>query len=314
MNPPQGTEISGSSSDSLENRLAEKTEELQRVHEELAQVRQALEDQQAIVGQQEKLASVGMLAAGVAHEINNPIGYVSSMLNTMGKYNKRIIDIVEGYRALHQQEGDVPEVQQRLADLDVRWRKGKLDFVLESLPKLLGRCKEGTERVKGIVSDLRSFSRTDEDAVSEFNLNEVIEMSLNISWNELKYKAEVVRDLTDSAMVAGSSSKLASVFVNLLVNAAQALDKQGTITVTSRVAGGTVIATVADTGKGIAPEDLSKIFDPFFTTKPVGQGTGLGLNVAYNIVQQHHGRIWAESELGVGTTFFMELPLVGVQG
>ena len=297
----------------IKDRLAQKTEELRRAEEQIAELRQELEDQQAIVGQQEKLASVGMLAAGVAHEINNPIGYVSSMLNTIEKYNGRIFEIVESYRALHLAEGGTPD-KQTLDDLDARWRKGKIDFAVKSLPKLVGRCKEGTERVKKIVSDLRSFSRTDEQAVSEFDLNEVIEMSLNISWNELKYKAEVVRDLTDSAMVAGSSSKLASVFVNLLVNAAQALDKQGTITVTSRVAGGTVIATVADTGKGIAPEDLSKIFDPFFTTKPVGQGTGLGLNVAYNIVQQHHGRIWAESELGVGTTFFMELPLVGVQG
>ncbi len=297
--------------ENLERRLAEKDEELEQVQEQLQQARQALKDQQAIVGQQEKLASVGMLAAGVAHEINNPIGYVSSMLNTIDKYNKRILEVVEGYRDLHQEEGEIKEVRQRLDDLEARWRKGKIDFAFKSLPKLVGRCREGTDRVKGIVSDLRSFSRTDEEAVSEFDLNEVIEMSLNISWNELKYKADVVKELADAAVVAGSSSKLASVFVNLLVNAAQALDKQGTITVTSSVSEGTVTATVADTGRGIAPEDLSKIFDPFFTTKPVGQGTGLGLNVVYNIVQQHNGKIWAESEQGKGTTFFMELPLVG---
>ena len=305
--------MSSDNHDSLESRLAQKTEELKQAKEELEQARQALKDQQIIVGQQEKLASVGMLAAGVAHEINNPIGYVSSMLNTIDKYNKRIMEVVDGYRALHQEEGEVTEVRQRLEDLDARWRKGKIDFALKSLPKLVGRCKEGTDRVKGIVSDLRSFSRTDEEAISEFDLNEVIEMSLNISWNELKYKAEVVRDLVDSAMVAGSSSKLASVFVNLLVNAAQALDKQGTITVTSAVAEGIVTATVADTGRGIAAEDLSKIFDPFFTTKPVGQGTGLGLNVVYNIIQQHHGKIWAESEQGKGTKFCIELPHVGEQ-
>jgi len=297
--------------ENLERRLAEKDEELEQVQEQLQQARQALKDQQAIVGQQEKLASVGMLAAGVAHEINNPSGYVSSMLNTIDKYNKRILEVVEGYRDLHQEEGEIKEVRQRLDDLEARWRKGKIDFAFKSLPKLVGRCREGTDRVKGIVSDLRSFSRTDEEAVSEFDLNEVIEMSLNISWNELKYKADVVKELADAAVVAGSSSKLASVFVNLLVNAAQALDKQGTITVTSSVSEGTVTATVADTGRGIAPEDLSKIFDPFFTTKPVGQGTGLGLNVVYNIVQQHNGKIWAESEQGKGTTFFMELPLVG---
>jgi PAS domain S-box-containing protein len=261
-----------------------------------------------LTAQQERLASVGMLAAGVAHEINNPIGFISSMLNTIERYTKRIGDMLHGYRALDGVES-VDQLGAELDKLDGQWQSQNIEFALTSIPDLLTRCKEGASRVKHIVDDLRSFARNDDDIEALINLNDVIESSLNIGWNEIKYKAEVKKELGALPDIQGNKGRLVSVFVNLFVNAAQAIPEKGTITVRTEVSGRWVRATVNDTGCGITPEHKAKIFDPFFTTKPVGVGTGLGLNLVYNIVQQHEGEITVDSEVGKGTTFTVKLPL-----
>lgn len=261
-----------------------------------------------LTAQQERLASVGMLAAGVAHEINNPIGFISSMLNTMERYTKRIGDMLHGYRALDGVES-VEALGEQLDKLDAQWQSNNIEFALTSIPDLLTRCKEGASRVKHIVDDLRSFARNDDDIEALININDVIESSLNIGWNEIKYKAEVKKELGAVPDIQGNKGRLVSVFVNLFVNAAQAIPEKGTITIRTDVAGRWIKTTVTDTGCGISAEHKAKIFDPFFTTKPVGVGTGLGLNLVYNIIQQHEGEITVDSEVGKGTTFTVKLPL-----
>jgi PAS domain S-box-containing protein len=261
-----------------------------------------------LTAQQERLASVGMLAAGVAHEINNPIGFISSMLNTIERYTKRIGETLHGYRALDRVES-VEELGEQLDKLDGQWQAQNIEFALSSIPDLLTRCKEGASRVKHIVDDLRSFARNDEDIEALININDVIESSLNIGWNEIKYKAEVKKELSATPDIQGNKGRLVSVFVNLFVNAAQAIPEKGTLTIRTEASSRWVKATVTDTGCGISPEHKAKIFDPFFTTKPVGVGTGLGLNLVYNIIQQHDGEITVDSEVGKGTTFTVKLPL-----
>jgi len=263
-----------------------------------------------LTAQQERLASVGMLAAGVAHEINNPIGFISSMLNTIERYTKRIGDVLQGYRALDGVES-VEELGEKLDKLDGQWQAQNIEFAISSIPDLLTRCKEGASRVKHIVDDLRSFARNDDDIEALVSVNDIIESSLNIGWNEIKYKAEVKKELGPTPDVQGNKGRLVSVFVNLFVNAAQAIPEKGTITIRTETSGRWVKTTVTDTGCGIAPEHRAKIFDPFFTTKPVGIGTGLGLNLVYNIVQQHGGEITVDSEVGKGTTFTIKLPIRG---
>ncbi len=263
-----------------------------------------------LTAQQERLASVGMLAAGIAHEINNPIGFITSMLNTIERYSKRIADTLVAYRSLDSVE-TIEELGQRLDTLDAQWTGQNIEFAIASIPDLLTRCKEGASRVKHIVDDLRSFARNDDDIEALININDVIESSLNISWNEIKYKADVKKELGRVPEVQGNKGRLVSVFVNLFVNAAQSIPEKGSIAIRSETSGRWLKVTVSDSGCGIAAEHLTKIFDPFFTTKAVGVGTGLGLNLVYNILQQHGGEITVHSEVGKGTSFTVKLPLRG---
>lgn len=266
---------------------------------------------QAVAAQQEKLASVGMLAAGVAHEINNPIGFIASMLGSLDKYTKRVVGMLEAMKELEAavEAGDLDAARGAKARLAQKRKADKVDFCADSIPSLISRCQEGAERVKKIVNDLRSFARNDDNTMGPTDLNQVLESSLNIAWNELKYKATIVKELGEIPSIEANASKLSQVFINMLVNAAHALPAQGTVTVRSSVKDGVVTASISDTGSGIKPENLSKLFDPFFTTKPVGQGTGIGLNIAYNIVKQHGGDVRVESTVGEGTTFYVDFPI-----
>ncbi len=257
--------------------------------------------------QSEKLASIGQLAAGVAHEINNPVGYVYSNLSTLCRYVADLFEVLDAYRAAETAlEGD-PMVVQGLREL--RERKD-LNFLREDLTSLVEESREGITRVKEIVQDLKDFAHVGETEREVVDLHEGLDSTLNIVWNELKYKAEVVKEYGDLPRVECVPSQINQVFMNLLVNAAQAIDGFGTITVRTAAAGCEhVWVEIADTGKGIEPSDLKRVFDPFFTTKPVGRGTGLGLSLSYNIVRQHGGTIDVRSEVGVGTSFRVTLPV-----
>jgi signal transduction histidine kinase len=265
-----------------------------------------LEDIHSQLLQSEKMASIGQLAAGIAHEINNPIGYVYSNLGTLEKYVQDTFRMIELYEQAEDAITD-PEMRNR-----IQTAKKNLDlaFLKTDLHSLMDESKEGIVRVKVIVQNLKDFSHT--GAADEWhfaNLRNGLDSTLLIVNNEIKYKADVVKEYADIPDVECLYSQLNQVFMNLLVNAAHAIQEHGTITVRTGVEGEGVWVDISDTGQGIPPENMQKIFDPFFTTKPVGQGTGLGLSVSYGIVQKHHGRMEVNSQVGKGSTFRVWLPV-----
>jgi signal transduction histidine kinase len=280
--------------------LSETSVELQREIDE----RKQLESQ---LVQSEKLASLGQLAAGVAHEINNPIGFISSNLGSLDGYFKQLQEMLDAYRDAEEAIGST-ELVERLRQLR---DKVELEFLREDIPLLIKESKDGISRVGQIVKDLKDFSRVDSSQEWQWaNVQQGIESTLNIVANELKYKADVVKDYQNLPEIECLPSQINQVIMNLIVNASQAIGPaRGTLTLRTGVEAETVWIEVADTGAGITPEHLKKIFDPFFTTKPVGQGTGLGLSLSYGIVKKHRGDISVRSELGVGTTFRVQLPI-----
>ena len=265
-----------------------------------------LEDVHSQLLQSEKMASIGQLAAGVAHEINNPIGFVYSNLGTLEKYIQETFTMLDLYE----------QAESAIADAEVLSRlqaaKKKLDiaFLKTDLRALMDESRDGITRVKKIVQNLKDFSHadvTDEWRISD--LHSGLDSTLSIVNNEIKYKADVVKEYGDIPAIECLPSQLNQVFMNLLVNAAHAIKEHGTITIRTGCKGEEVWVDIADSGQGILPENLQKIFDPFFTTKPIGKGTGLGLSVSYGIVQKHHGRMEVQSEVGKGTTFRVWLPV-----
>jgi PAS domain S-box-containing protein len=302
----QPVRLDGITVDITKHKLAE--ESLHTSHKELKEAYRQLQEVQGQLLQSEKMASIGQLAAGVAHEINNPIGYVYSNLGSLQKYVEDIFKVVDAYEKI---EPLIPPGSPELAALRVIKQKADLEFLKEDVKDLMNESYEGITRVKKIVQDLKDFSHAGtEDEWQWSNLHHGLDSTLNIVWNELKYKAEIKKEYGDVPDVECLPSQLNQVFMNLLVNAAHAIEERGAISIrTGRSNGDKVWIEVSDTGKGISPENLSRIFDPFFTTKPVGKGTGLGLSVSYSIIQKHHGSINVASETGIGTTFHISLPI-----
>lgn len=255
--------------------------------------------------QSEKMASVGQLAAGVAHEINNPIGYINSNLGTLRNYVERLLDVVAAYEAA---EVLLPAgaVKEQIVAAKTR---ADLAYLKTDIADLLAETSDGIDRVRCIVHDLKDFSHVDQGDWMWSDLHKGLESTLNVINSEIKYKARVVREYGELPMLFCLPSQLNQVFMNLLLNAAHAIDDQGTITLRTGTRDDQAWVEIADTGRGIPTHLLTRIFDPFFTTKPVGQGTGLGLSIAYGIVQKHGGRIEVASTPGQGTTFRVVLPI-----
>ncbi len=271
--------------------------------EDLAPVYEQSRESQALANQRmmqsEKLAAIGQLAAGVAHEINNPVGFVFSNLKTLGEYVRDLIRIVD--------EVDTA------ADLEaLREFKKRLDYdyIRSDVGSLLLESEDGVDRVKTIIGALKDFSHIGEEEFRLTDLHRGLDTTLNVVNNELKYKAEVVKEYCDMPQVECIPSQINQVAMNLMVNAAHAIEEFGKITIKTGHEGDWVWFEVRDTGKGMEAAVMSRIFEPFFTTKPVGKGTGLGLALSYSIVQKHHGRIEVESQLGQGTCFRVWLPKV----
>lgn len=289
--------------------------ELRQRNGELSNLYSRLRENQRQLIQSEKMASIGQLAAGVAHEINNPIGFVMSNLRTLAEYVNTIISLLKTHdQCLDAISSNDLNGKERLEKKIQEIReKEDMAFIFEDITQLLAESLDGTERVNEIVKDLKSFARLDESEVKEADINECIESTLKIVWNELKYKCEVRKDLTPLPLTRCYPQQLNQVFMNMLVNAAHAIPEQGVITITSGIEEDRIAVKFSDTGVGIPPENLSKLFDPFFTTKEIGKGTGLGLSISHGIVEKHGGEIKVESVVGKGTTFTIFLPVDGIQ-
>lgn len=305
----------------LENQIRERTKALEAALHENERINRALqrekEEQRALIReledahnqlvQSEKLASIGQLAAGVAHEINNPIGFVNSNLGTLKRYVAQLLGLIDDFSAtvapLLTKE---PLVEQQVEDLK---QAVELDFLREDVCSLIDESIEGTSRVRQIVQDLRDFSRTGAVDIESVDLHAGLESTLNVVGNEIRYKAEVDRQYGVLPQIECRPAQINQVFMNMLVNAAQSIPGKGKITIRSGRLDSQVWISISDTGTGIAPENLARIFDPFFTTKAIGKGTGLGLSVSYGIIEKHGGRIEVASRPGEGTSFTIWLPI-----
>ena len=290
----------------IEERLAaERT--LQHRNQELLLLNHRLENTQNQLIQSEKMASVGQLAAGVAHEINNPIGYVHSNLNSLERYLRDIMELLDAYADLERAGAANHAVA--AAEIAGLRKRIELEFLREDIGNLMSESLHGISRVEKIVRDLKEFSHVGETEWQLADIHEGIESTLNVVAHEIKYKAKLVRDYGTIPLIECLPFQLNQVFLNLLVNAAQAIEEQGEIRICTEADDDKVQVRVSDTGKGISDAHLHRIFEPFFTTKPVGKGTGLGLSVSYGIVQKHGGTIEVFSEVGKGTTFVVHLPI-----
>jgi signal transduction histidine kinase len=254
----------------------------------------------------EKMASIGQLAAGVAHEINNPVGFVLSNFNSLERYVEDVFSTLAAYEAV---EPLLPASHADVRALGEAKEAADLEFIKSDIHQLLSESCDGLDRVKRIVQDLKDFSHSGPSRWERTDLVRGLETTLNVVRNEIKYKAEVVKRYGDTPEIDCLPSQINQVFMNLLVNAAQAIAQRGTITLTTGATGDEVWVEVADTGSGMTSEVKDRIFDPFFTTKPVGQGTGLGLSLSYSIVRRHGGRIEVDSVPGAGTSFKVWLPI-----
>ena len=281
-------------------------DERQRQYDELQRTYDHLASAQEQLLQSEKMASIGQLAAGVAHEINNPIGYVGSNLGTLQDYSGALLALMEQYHdALF---SDDPA--SRREELLAARQRLDIDFIVGDLPNLLNESREGIERVTKIVQDLKDFSRVGRDEqMQPADLHQGLNSTLNIVWNDLKYKVRLEKHYGNLPPVECLASEINQVFLNLLLNAGQAIEQRGTIVLASGSDDDEAWISVTDSGCGIPAEAMPRLFDPFFTTKPIGRGTGLGLAISYRIVAKHHGRIEVSSRVGQGSTFRVVLPI-----
>lgn len=294
----------------MEERLRERTQELEEANARLEAEKEQqqvlirkLSDMQGQLLQSEKMASIGLLAAGVAHEINNPLAFISSNFGALERDAKDILKLISAFEGV---EGLLPGD----ARAPVAFMKEDigLDDIRQDLDALFAESREGLQRVKHIVQNLKDFSRPGGTEKEMADLEQGLDSTLNVAWNEIKYKADVVKEYAGVPELYCLPSQINQVFLNLLINAAHAIEGKGTIIVRTGHDEKVVWVEIEDNGCGIAPAHLDHIFEPFFTTKPVGKGTGLGLSIVYGIVQGHRGTIAVKSEVGKGTVFRVALP------
>jgi two-component system, NtrC family, sensor kinase len=277
---------------------------------------EAIKEAQTHLMHQEKLASIGHLAAGVAHEINNPMGFISSNIGTLKEYTQELVKAISVYRDMYEAFADVTPPEKRSPEIVKAIESGArilegidLEYLLEDIPQLLDESLSGADRINRIVSDLKDFAHPGVEKASYADVIDCIESTMSIVWNELKYKTNVIRSFNPVPRINCYPRQLNQVIMNLLVNAAQAIEKSGDIEICTQDLGDHIELSIRDTGHGIPEDVIPRVFDPFFTTKEVGKGTGLGLNLFYNIVKKHHGTIQVKSEVGKGTTFIIKLPV-----
>ena len=277
--------------------------DLERQNAELAAQKAQLERLQAQIIHSEKMAGLGQLAAGVAHELNNPAGFIYGNMDLIVGYLDRLELLLSIYGQASLPAAEAAEVIATKKEIDY-------DHLLSDLRSMIGDCVEGSERIRDIVNNLRLFSRLDDAEFKRIDLHESIDSTIRLlSRYYGAGRIRLVRDYGQLPLVNCFAGQLNQVWTNLLVNAAQAITDSGEVTISTRVEGESVVITISDTGCGIESNQIGKIFDPFFTTKPVGEGTGLGLSISYGIIQKHGGTITAESTWGAGTKFTVSIPI-----
>lgn len=289
--------------------LLAKNEQVSRRNDAIEEANAALMKAQAQLVQSEKMASVGQLAAGVAHEINNPIGYITSNLGTLKSYTNVMRELITGYRQYSDsiKAGNADEsLYLKMQEIQSR---EDIDFVLDDVAELVSDSLAGSLRVKEIVQGLKSFSRVDSADYSESDLHSGIESTLKVLASEMKYSCEVRLEFGDLPQVSCNLARINQVFLNLLVNASQSFEQPGLVTISTRCDDTWVYLSISDTGCGIPEDKLGSIFDPFFTTKAVGSGTGLGLSISFGIIEEHGGTLSVKSEVGSGSQFTIKLPI-----
>lgn len=287
-----------------EKLLEDKTRELYDNVLDLKATLSELNSTQAQLVQSEKMASLGLLTAGVAHEINNPMAYSYSNLSCL---SENINELFKLDKLIHEsEESDASTLLKQYKDLRVAI---DADFLISDTPELMKDIDDGLVRVKSIVNNLKKVSYKGGDDLIYCDINDCIKDCLNVLANELKYSLEIKLSLSECDGILGDPSELNQVFINLFVNALHACDKHGVLTVTTKQNKEKIFIKVKDNGKGIKASELSKIFDPFYTTKSIGEGTGLGLSVSRGIIVKHKGEIRIQSKENVGTVFTIILPI-----
>lgn len=288
-----------------EEALENKSRELFDSHQSLMAAYTKLRDQKAQLLHQEKLASIGQLSAGIAHEINNPTGFVKSNISTLKSYIDAFLKGINTYQAfIERQKLDSNEVDQ-LAD---QIQALDLEYLKEDVVELLDDSLEGVERIKSIVDSLKNFARADDAEKTQVSINDCVTEAIKLVGASVKHKVDIQQSLGDIADITGRRGELSQVLLNLITNAADAIDDHGYVKISTYQNNSLVCVSVEDSGNGIAAEDLNRIFDPFYSTKEVGSGTGLGLSISHGIIKGHSGSLTVTSDLGVGTKFLIELP------
>ncbi len=292
----------------LEKIVRQRTMELEKSHDALKQAYVDLQNAQEQLVQTEKMASLGQLVAGIAHEIKNPLNFIYGNTGFLNDYTVKLQALLEEVEKLPSLSAQDREKVENLKETY------NYSFIKEDLRTLIDNFSEGARRINNIVSDLRTFSRMDTETISEVDLHAALEISLNLLRNQYKNRVTIHKEYGNIPKIQGYSGKLNQVFMNLLSNAFHAIRDQGDVWIRTRSSNGTVELEIEDNGSGIPKEYLNRIFEPFFTTKPVGQGTGLGLSISYGIIEQHRGRIHVSSVVNKGSTFTVRLPVFQEKG
>lgn len=284
--------------------LEAKASELYEKNQSLLAAYNKLKDQKAQLLHQEKLASLGQLAAGVAHEINNPTSFVKSNLSMLQSYNKQMAAYLHfiDHQIDEFQNLDINQLQSKKAEYDI-------DYLQGDLSELIHESLDGVTRIEEIVKSLKGFARPSDNIKQDFQLNDCITNTLKLVINEIKYKAELELSLAPLPEIPGYPGEICQVVLNLLVNASQAIETKGLIGITTFAEANQLVLIISDNGCGIEEQHVNKLFDPFFTTKDVDQGTGLGLSITHSIIKKHQGTIEVESQLGAGSCFTIRLPI-----